>query len=171
MISYGEENFTIELLESFESTSRQEEIDKEAYWIEKLDTFNNGYNNVYKQGYTAVGIPKTEEEKRRLSERFSGENNPMYGKKLKDYMSEDKIKEWKNNMSKSRKGKKFSESHKKALSENNGKKKKCYAIINGEEKEFDSLTKLSKYLEVGVSTVSRALKLNKTIKGIKVYYK
>ena len=36
---------------------------------------------------------------------MSGENNPMYGHSCKEYMTEDKIKQWKQNQSKANKGK------------------------------------------------------------------
>lgn len=39
---YGLENFSIEILEECEKEQLKE---KEIYWIDKLDTFNNGYNN------------------------------------------------------------------------------------------------------------------------------
>ena len=42
--------------------------------------------------------PVKEETKQKLSLLFSGENNPMYGKKLKDYMTEEEYDNWKNNL-------------------------------------------------------------------------
>lgn len=38
---YGAENFSIEILEE---CSSEESSNREIYWIEKLDTFHNGYN-------------------------------------------------------------------------------------------------------------------------------
>lgn len=40
----------------------------------------------------------TEETKQKLREKFVGENNPMFGKKLKDYMTEEAYENWKNNL-------------------------------------------------------------------------
>lgn len=40
--TYGLENFEIEILEECE---KEELKEKEIFWIEKLNTFNNGYNN------------------------------------------------------------------------------------------------------------------------------
>lgn len=39
---YGEENFSFDILESLEDYSKADE--KEKYWIQKLDSFKNGYN-------------------------------------------------------------------------------------------------------------------------------
>ena len=170
MIEYGKSNFKIELLEEFESENRQQEIERESYWIEKLNTYNNGYNNIEKHGYTSIGYKFSDERKEEYSKKFSGENNPMYGKKLKDLMSEEQIALWKQHLSEARKGKKFTEEHKKNLSENSGKKKRCCAIINGERVEFDSITKLANFLNRNINTVSVAIKRGKTVNGVEVYY-
>ena len=41
---YGEENFFFEILESFESNNEEDAYKKEAEYIEKFDTYLNGYN-------------------------------------------------------------------------------------------------------------------------------
>lgn len=54
----------------------------------------------------------TEESKLKMSltkrGQYIGKNNPMYGKNVKDYMSEQKYQEWKRKISLSQKGKKLS---------------------------------------------------------------
>ena len=47
----------------------------------------------------------------------AGEDNPMYGKKVTDFMSDEEIQAWKNNISKSTKGKPKSAEHKARLKE------------------------------------------------------
>ena len=42
--------------------------------------------------------PVKEETKQILSLKFSGENNPMYGKKLKDFMTKEDYNKWRNNL-------------------------------------------------------------------------
>ena len=46
----------------------------------------------------------SEESRKKLSESQKGKISPMKGKKLKDYMSQEKWDEWRNNLSKSLKG-------------------------------------------------------------------
>lgn len=71
---YGEENFVFEMLEECEVEKLNE---KELLYIQKYDSFNNGYN-CNEGGQFRVD--------------YSGSNNPMYGKKgilsprFKDYI-------------------------------------------------------------------------------------
>lgn len=44
MNEYGVENFCIEELEECQ---REDRFDREAYWVNKLDTYNNGYNHTF----------------------------------------------------------------------------------------------------------------------------
>lgn len=71
---YGEKHFKFDIVEL---TNELDE--REIYWIEKLDTFKNGYNRTLGGGGT-LGRKYTEEE----IENRSGENNPFYNKKHKD---------------------------------------------------------------------------------------
>ena len=48
---------------------------------------------------------RTDEYRKKYSEKFSGENNPMYGKKMKDFMTEDKYQEMLLHKSQALKGK------------------------------------------------------------------
>ena len=156
---FGKENFKIELIEELNIKDRQEALDREAYWILALDTYQNGYNNAPRQCVTSLGYKFTEERKREYSEKFSGENNPMFGKNIKDLMTEEKIQEWKKNLSKARKGKSFSEEHKKNLSKNSPRKKKVIKTCsNGEEIVYESLTEASRLNNLSVGTILNRIK-------------
>jgi group I intron endonuclease len=72
---YGKENFTVSLLEQFET--KKDALVGERLWISKLDTIENGYNT-HEGGLG--GKTKTEEQLQALSESMSGSNNPMFGK-------------------------------------------------------------------------------------------
>lgn len=156
----GKDNFKVELLEELEITDRSEALDREAYWIDKLDTYNNGYNNAPRQFVTSLGYKFSEERKKEYSEKFKGEGNPMYGKNVKDYMTEEQIASWRKNMSEARKGMKFTEEHKKAISENSTRKRKIIKenLINGEITEYPSLTVASKENGVAIGTISNRIK-------------
>lgn len=94
---YGWENFKAEIID--DSANTKEELDAlEQYYIKKYNCFDNpnvGYNT-QSGGHS---FKMTKEECQRRSERAKGENNPMYGKPGT----------WL--------GKKFTEEHKKHLSE------------------------------------------------------
>lgn len=67
--------------------------------------------------------PRSDEVKRKISETKKkmgtsrGESNPMYGKNIKDYMTEEAYLQWKINISNSLKGKKHTEETKRKISE------------------------------------------------------
>ena len=81
---YEQENFKMEIIEE---NIKQENLDeREIYWIEKLDTFNNGYN-LTKGGDGLRGYKLSEETKEKISKNqkdYSGENNPRYGVSLSE---------------------------------------------------------------------------------------
>lgn len=99
MRKYGFENFKIEKL--FDEDCTIDELrDKEIYFIELYDTFNNGYNSTL-GGESTLGFRFTDEQKKKLSdrskrywsnkeyrrkasERMSGDRNHMYGVRGKD---------------------------------------------------------------------------------------
>lgn len=97
---YGKENFDFYILEECSADDLDE---REIFWIASLDSFNNGYNNTIGGGGTKgfvawnknlklssdyrlklseshKGYQHTEEQKRKISEKTSGKNNPHYGK-------------------------------------------------------------------------------------------
>jgi group I intron endonuclease len=98
MVLYGVENFFIYQLDV--ANSYEDLCERERYWIKKLDTKNNGYNETdggegalgrklsletkEKIGNANRGRVQTEEEKTQRSVsnkgKNDGENNPFYGK-------------------------------------------------------------------------------------------
>ena len=97
---YGEENFSFSIIEECPIDKLDE---REIFWIAYFDSFNNGYNNTI-GGSGMRGMPAwnkgiklsdeyklklseahknyqhTEEQKKKISEKLVGENNPHYGK-------------------------------------------------------------------------------------------
>ena len=96
---YGEDNFEFEVIQECEPKNKYE---LEEFWINELNSFNEGYNGTF-GGKGCKGI------------NFSGENNPMYGKKHSE--------ETKKKMSETHKGKKLSEETKERISESHKGKK------------------------------------------------
>lgn len=163
---FSPDNFKVELLEELDIEDKKEAWERESYWIEKLDTYNNGYNNAPRHTVGGLGYCFTEERKKEYSKIFSGKNNPMYGKDVRDYMTEEEVKRWKENLSKAKKGKKFSESHKKALSENSTRKRKVIKTTSdGKITIYDSLTKASQDNKLSLGGLSNRIKKKLIING------
>lgn len=102
---YGADNFKWEIIDIAPEADEESMLmylsEREKFWIEFYDTYNNGYN-LTKGGQGTLGryhtdeskskISKakkgvsvhTEESKRKLSEASSGENHPFWGKFSKD---------------------------------------------------------------------------------------
>ena len=93
---YGVESFTYEVLETVESEQLN---DREIYWIEYYDTYNNGYNET-KGGLGTSGFKWSDEAKQQHSERmtiinrknFSGKVSPLKGKHFRPKTDEEKAK-------------------------------------------------------------------------------
>jgi len=75
---YGAENFRFSALEILEDDERINE--REIFWIQELDTFENGYNLTL-GGEGQRGRYLTEEQKNHLSEINTGALNPNFGLK------------------------------------------------------------------------------------------
>lgn len=91
---YGEENFEIEIIED---GILNEDIlnEKEKYWIKTLNSQIDGYNIAEGGNGGASIVPKhwskqhhenyqkylTKEIREKISKKYSGKGNPMYGKK------------------------------------------------------------------------------------------
>lgn len=60
---YGEESFEFKILEYYEFNER---ASKEQYWIDKLDSYKNGYNS-RKNAESPLGMKLSEEHKRKIS--------------------------------------------------------------------------------------------------------
>jgi len=114
---YGEENFKWYIIDE---CCENELNEKEIYYIEYYSTTNRdfGYNITF-GGDGGLGMPHTEEQNRKQSEKISGSNHYLFGKKMPE---ETKIK-----ISMAKKGKpwrKHTEEEKKNLSiKHLGKKK------------------------------------------------
>ena len=90
---YGEESFRFDILEKCDIDKLDE---REIYWIQKYDSYNNGYNQTM-GGDGNRGYIVSEETKQKMRDNHCdvrGENNPMYGKNIKDYMTEEDYIAW-----------------------------------------------------------------------------
>lgn len=86
---YGWCNFTHEII--FTCYDEFEANRKEEYFIEKYNSVINGYNTCDV-----------------VEENLRGEKNPMYGKSVTDFMTDEQIAEWKKHLSESHRGEKNS---------------------------------------------------------------
>ena len=102
---YGFDAF--EVIEVYDVAFSKKELDiKECMYIDLFNCLNNGYNHT-KGGNGTIGYKHSDEYKAWKSVSMKGKSNPMYGKSPTDYMTEEQISEWKNNLSKAKKGKDF----------------------------------------------------------------
>src|SRR5699024_6490741 len=124
---YGWNGFIHEIIAS--NLTESEAKNFEIILIDKLDTIQNGYN-VSKGGDTGNGVIYTEEMRKRISERLSGEGNPRFGVVL-DENTKRKI-------SQSLMGKKHPEFTK---GNNPVARKVCYG-----DKIFDSIIECAEFL-------------------------
>lgn len=78
---YGKDKFCMYVID--EAETFEELMEKEKYWIKKLDTVKNGYNNheggVYRKEYH-----QSKETRIKNSERMKGKNHFNYGKHLSE---------------------------------------------------------------------------------------
>ena len=77
---YGWENITHEIICVCETP--EEANEKEAFYIKKFESVANGYN---------LGVGS--------GEILRGENNPMYGRSVKELMTDDEIAKWRHSIS------------------------------------------------------------------------
>lgn len=75
---YGEDSFHIEIIDEFDSITKEELAEKEIEYIRKFDSYYNGMNET--TGGEGRGRIVSDEEKRQMSERVKGSKNPMYGR-------------------------------------------------------------------------------------------
>lgn len=88
-----------------------------AIWLMQHDKKHNKFISSTTYEYLRI------ERSKNLSIQLCGQNNPMYGHSVKEYMSKEKQKQWKENISKSLKGRSFSkETIQKIQLKNKGKK-------------------------------------------------
>ena len=131
---YGEENFKIYILEE---VAKEELNDREIYWIDKLNSFDGGYNltsggdggfEVSEEVRRNIseankGRIISEDHRMKLSEAAKGKNNPMYGKKGENspMYGKNHNEETKRKISEANKGKARSEEARRKISEANYK--------------------------------------------------
>jgi len=90
---YGEDSFRFDIVEKCDADRLDE---REIYWIDSFDSYRNGYNQTIGGGGNR-GYTYSDEVKQKMRNHHadvSGENNPMYGKNIKDYMTEEKYRKW-----------------------------------------------------------------------------
>lgn len=162
---YGLENFKFEIL--IENIITLKELNyAERYFIAyyKSNNKNIGYNST--EGGDG-GI------------RMFNKDNPMYGKKREDLIKLNKSRvgiplsnNHKQKIGKSTKGKKHNEltiikmkKIKRTEEQKNNISKKNKKIVYCNNIKFDSITDLANYLQVGLSTISQAIKRKNKVKG------
>ena len=90
---HGERAFEYSIIEECDVADLDE---REMFWIAEYDSFYSGYNMTTGGGGTR-GYIASEETRRKLSEHhpdWHGEKNPMYGKNIKDYMTQEAYDAW-----------------------------------------------------------------------------
>lgn len=162
MRKHGIESFRWEVLD--DSAQTIEELEElERFYIKQYESFDNkskGYNT-QSGGNSLYQI--TEEERRKRQERVKGTNNPMYGVPCPH------------------KGRKFSEEHRKKISEslkgrklptimggNNYNAKKVRNITTGEM--FDTIMEASKKYNTSRTNIGRACRTGYNARGCKWEY-
>lgn len=143
---YGWDNFDISIID--ECDSREELNEREIFYIDKYDSFNNGYNmTLGGDGHNGLSpseetrkkiseanskIKKDEEWCRKISEsrkkNYIKENHPNYGKHLSE---ETKIKIGNGNRGKIR-NKEFKKKIREYLSSEDNKRRNMYMIVSPE---------------------------------------
>ena len=149
---YGWDNFTHEIL--FDNLTEDEAKLLERCYIALYDTMNpkKGYNST-EGGEGVNGYKHTEEAKQKMSEirkKFTGEKNPMYGKKFSEEHRK-KLSESHKGINHPMYGKHFSEEHKKKLSESKKGKKHPKAkpvICITTKRIFYTITEATKYAKL-----------------------
>ena len=95
---YGYKNFEFVLLEECDKASLDE---REIFYIDYFGSYRDGYNmNI--GGNSNRGYKYTDEDKQKMRDNHwdcSGENNPMFGHSVQEYMTDEAITAWKRNIS------------------------------------------------------------------------
>lgn len=76
---YGADSFVFELLETTEF-DKDSIVEREQHYLDTLQPFGNHGYNICTVAYSCLGIKRSVETKRKMSEVKLGEKNPMYGK-------------------------------------------------------------------------------------------
>ncbi len=84
---YGKDFFIFESIEEYEEIDNNKLIQREQYWIDYYNSYNNGYN-CRPKAENNYGHEHSEETKKLMSKLHSGKNNAMYGRKLSEETKE-----------------------------------------------------------------------------------
>ena len=90
---YGWNNFNWEIIYQSKDVDYCKKI-MENYFITEYDTYNNGYNETL-GGEGSLGFRHTEQHKENLNIKYTGKNNPMYGK---SYIRDENHKKYMSNL-------------------------------------------------------------------------
>lgn len=146
---HGLENFIFEIIEE---CGKELLIEREQYWIDELDSYNNGYNSRPIASNMLNFVFSTEsKEKMKKSHKGlqNGDKHPLYGKKhseeTKEKIRKSKIgkklsEETKSKMSKIRKGRSSPMKGKRHSEETKEKISKNHINVNGEKNPKSKLT-------------------------------
>ncbi|MGL4999238.1 MAG: NUMOD3 domain-containing DNA-binding protein [Cetobacterium sp.] len=180
VIEYDFENFVFEILETLETNDRLKILERESYYIKKLDTCDNGYNMSYGFDGTKFQMPSIETLEKK-SELMKG-NKFWIGKKHTQE-TKDKIgavhknkvvsEETKRKLSISKKGKMSGEKNpfygKKHTEETKQKvrEKRGFKVVCNETGEiFDSLKQCAEKMNLDRKNLGRVCKgISKHTKG------
>jgi group I intron endonuclease len=163
---YGYENHIFEIIEEVELSENTYGKNtallrkRERYWISTLNTFYDGLNQ--NGGGSGCGS-HTEESKQKISGALKGKPKPLdFGKNRKKWQHNE---EWREKVSASKKGKPSSlkgknRSYKGRISPNKGKGKPIiqYDLDMNPIKDFPSISKASKTLNIPQPSISECLK-------------
>ena len=134
---HGVENFEFVILEKCDIDNL---IEREQYYIDMYNSYNEGYNCCPIAGNTLGFIP-SEETREKIKESMMGEKNPFYGKKHSEESREKMSRSHIGQIS-GFKGKKFSEESKKKLSDATKiRSKNSYRWTEDRKKEFSKYRK------------------------------
>lgn len=159
---YGKQSFIFELIEECDKNIITE---REQYWLNELDSYNNGYNCTLNVEKFMLGKKHSDETKNKmrkkhksfsipLENRRFGEKNSMYGVKRSDRIRKILDKTGTKHSTESKK--KMSNSR---LCNTNSRKKIILSNLNGEIlKKYESLTKASEDLGIKLYVISNILR-------------
>ena len=172
---YGEDRFTMEVLEKCES--RQHMLEREKFWIEELNSHvsqGRGYNMTM-GGEGVFGYNHTEEAKRSMSEKRKGAQNHNFGKR---WGREAHPPEFLEMMSKRHSGagnpmfgRKHSEEARQKISKHRHKKVAQLDLNGNKIMEYDSMKEAAKNVGCYPQGISRACRFpRRTAAGYKWRY-
>lgn len=155
---YGENAFEWVVLE--ECTIEQLD-EREIFWIEKKDSYRNGYNQTLGGGGSR-GVVVSDETRRKMSLSSSGEKHPLWGKH-RTAETKRKLSLWRTG----RKGTPMSEEVKRMLIE----KRSIKIMCNENGKIYSSMSEAGRELNLDVSAIAKNCKGQRSIvKGYTFQY-